>query len=178
MPDNTLPKKLLFSQVKGQHPPGCCRSILNDVTVHDCQFRCTVKPFRDACKRLLWSDKTCFAHTQLIMSWKALILLIVLRLLSRGSLQKELSYFSWCVMHFKQYVDCHNNALCYCCCISRHIICVSFSGGASEAVISGNENKEVSNDQVSLCFCEVSAARNLLYLLSIWPTQLMLLNSL
>ena len=43
MPDDGLPKKLLFGQVKDRCPPGCPRSNFNDVAVRDCQLRC-IKP--------------------------------------------------------------------------------------------------------------------------------------
>ncbi len=42
------------------------------------------RPYRDAQDRLLWRDKTCPARTQLIMSWKALLLLLLLLLLLQG----------------------------------------------------------------------------------------------
>ncbi len=63
MPDNRLPKKLLFGQVKGLRPPGRLRSSFNDVALRDCQ-KCQIgRPYRDAQDRLLWSDKTCPART-------------------------------------------------------------------------------------------------------------------
>ena len=37
MPDDRLPKKLLFGEVKGLRPPGCPRSI-NNVMLHDYQL--------------------------------------------------------------------------------------------------------------------------------------------
>ena len=63
MPDDTLPKKLLFRQVKGRRPPGCPRSSFSDVAVRDCQLRRITKLYKDAQNSLLWRDKTCLART-------------------------------------------------------------------------------------------------------------------
>ena len=63
MPNDRLPKKLLFGQVKGLRPPGRPRSSFNDVALHDCQTRRIGRPYRDAQDRLLWKDKTCPART-------------------------------------------------------------------------------------------------------------------
>jgi len=63
MPNDRLPKKLLFGQVKGLRPPGRPRSSFNDVAVNDCQTRRISRPYRDAQDRLLWKDKTCPART-------------------------------------------------------------------------------------------------------------------
>ena len=63
MPNDRLPKKLLFGQVKGLRPPGRPRSSFNDVALQDCQARWISRPYRDAQDRLLWKDKTCPAHT-------------------------------------------------------------------------------------------------------------------
>ena len=63
MPNDRLPKKLLFGQVKGLRPPGRPRSSFNDVALHDCQTRRITRPYRDAQDRLLWKDKTCPART-------------------------------------------------------------------------------------------------------------------
>ena len=60
---DTLPKKLLFGQVKGLRPPGRPRSSFNDVALQDCQARGISRPYRDAQDRLLWKDKTCPART-------------------------------------------------------------------------------------------------------------------
>ncbi len=76
MPNDRLPKKLLFGQVKGLRPPGRPRSSFNDVALHDCQTHQIGRPYRDAQDRLLWKDKTCPAHTELIMG-KALSLLLL-----------------------------------------------------------------------------------------------------
>ena len=78
MPDDRLPKKRLFGEVKGLRPPGRPRSSFNDVTLRDCQNCRISRPYRDAQDRLLWRDKTCPAHTYLIMSWKAVPLLLLL----------------------------------------------------------------------------------------------------
>ncbi len=49
------------------------------------------KPYRDAQDRLLWRDKTCPARTQLIMSWKAnSLLLLLLTLTIKGHQGKKL----------------------------------------------------------------------------------------
>ena len=53
MPNDRLPKKLLFGQVKGLRPQGCPRSSFSDVAVHDCQLRRIVKPYKDAQNRRL-----------------------------------------------------------------------------------------------------------------------------
>ena len=66
------------STVMSLTPPGCPRSSFNDVALHDCQTRQIGRPYRDAQDRLLWKDKTCPARTWLIMSWKALLLLLFL----------------------------------------------------------------------------------------------------
>ena len=44
MPNDRLPKKLLFGQVKGLRPPGRPRSSFNDVALHDCQTRQIGRP--------------------------------------------------------------------------------------------------------------------------------------
>ena len=71
MPNDRMPKKLLLGQVKGLRPPGRPRSSFNDVTLRNCQNRRISRPYRDAQNRLLWRDKPCPTHTQLIMGWKA-----------------------------------------------------------------------------------------------------------
>ena len=63
VPNDRLPKKLLFGQVKGLRPPGRPRSSFNDVALQDCQTRGISRPYRDAQDRLLWKDKTCPART-------------------------------------------------------------------------------------------------------------------
>ena len=63
MPNDRLPKKLLFGQVKGLRPPGRPRSSFNAVALQDCQARGINRPYRDAQDRLLWKDKTCPART-------------------------------------------------------------------------------------------------------------------
>ena len=52
MPDDRLPKKLLFGQVKGRRPPGGPRSSFNDVALRDCQNCRINRPYRDAQNRL------------------------------------------------------------------------------------------------------------------------------
>ena len=37
-----------------------------------------VKHARDAQDKLLWTDKACPAHTQLIMSWKLIVIIIII----------------------------------------------------------------------------------------------------
>ena len=54
MPDDRLPKKLLFGQVTGHRPPGCPRSSFNDVAVPESQLCCMPKPYKDAQNRMLW----------------------------------------------------------------------------------------------------------------------------
>ena len=63
MPNDRLPKKLLFGEVKGLRPPGRPRSSFNDVALGDCQNCRISRPYRDAQDRLLWRGKTCPAHT-------------------------------------------------------------------------------------------------------------------
>jgi len=63
MPNDRLPKKLLFGEVKVLRPPGRPRSSFNDVALHDCQNCRISRPYRDAQDRLLWRDKTCPART-------------------------------------------------------------------------------------------------------------------
>ena len=63
MPNDRLPKKLLFDQVKGLRPPGRPRSSFYDVALYDCQTRRIGRPYRDAQDRLPWKDKTCAACT-------------------------------------------------------------------------------------------------------------------
>ena len=62
MPNNRLPKKLLFGQVKGTRPSGRPRLSYNDVAsdCHECRI---TRPYKDAQNRLLWRDKTCPART-------------------------------------------------------------------------------------------------------------------
>ena len=54
MPDNRLPKKLLFGEVKGLRPPGCPRSSFNDVALCDFQSCRMSRPYKDTKDRLLW----------------------------------------------------------------------------------------------------------------------------
>ena len=63
MPNDRLPKKLLFGEVKGLRPPGRSRSSFNDDALRDCQNCRISRPYRDAQDRLLWRDKTCPART-------------------------------------------------------------------------------------------------------------------
>jgi len=63
MPNDRLPKKLLFGEVKGLRPPGRPRSSFNDVALRDCQNYLISRPYRDAQDRLLCRDKTCPART-------------------------------------------------------------------------------------------------------------------
>jgi len=63
MPNDRLPKKRLFGEVKGLCPPGRPRSSFNDVALRDCQNCRISSPYRDAQDRLLWRDKTCPART-------------------------------------------------------------------------------------------------------------------
>ena len=63
MPNDRLPKKLLFGEVKGLRPPGRPRSSFNGVALRDCPNCRISRPYSDAQDRLLWRDKTCFAGT-------------------------------------------------------------------------------------------------------------------
>ena len=63
VPDEWLPKKLLFGQAKEFCPPGRPRSRFNGIALCDCQ-NCRIKrPCWDAQNRLLWIDKSRRAHT-------------------------------------------------------------------------------------------------------------------
>ena len=53
MPNDRLPKKLLFGEVKGFRPPGCPRSSFNDVAL--CGGHVS-RPYRDAQDRLLSAE--------------------------------------------------------------------------------------------------------------------------
>ena len=46
MPNDRLPKKLLFGEVKGLRPPGRPRSSFNDVALRDCQNCRISRPYR------------------------------------------------------------------------------------------------------------------------------------
>ena len=63
MPNDRLPKKLLFGQVKGTRPSGRPRLSYNDVASSDCHECRITRPYKDAQNRLLWQDKTCPART-------------------------------------------------------------------------------------------------------------------
>ena len=55
-PNDRLPKKLLFGEVKGLRPPDRPRSSFNDVhnvALRDCKNCGTSRPYRDAQDRLL-----------------------------------------------------------------------------------------------------------------------------
>ena len=64
MPNDRLPEKLLFGQVKGTRTSGRPRLIYNDVASSDChECRISYRPYKDAQNRLLWRDKACPART-------------------------------------------------------------------------------------------------------------------
>ena len=67
-----------FGQVKGCRSPGRPGLSYNDVASSDCHECRITRPYKDARNTLLWQDKTCPAHSQLIMTWKALLLLLLL----------------------------------------------------------------------------------------------------
>ena len=67
MPNDTLPKKLLFGEVKGLRPPGRPRSSFNGVVVYDCQTCSISRAYRDAQDKLLWRDKTCMYQAHQLM---------------------------------------------------------------------------------------------------------------
>ena len=63
MPNERLPKKLLFGIVKGPRPHGRPRSSFNIVALRYCQ-KCRIgRPYKYAQDRQLWRDKTCPART-------------------------------------------------------------------------------------------------------------------
>jgi len=63
MPNERLPKKLLFGIVKGPRPHGRPRSSFNIVALRYCQKCRNGRPYKDAQDRQLWRDKTCPART-------------------------------------------------------------------------------------------------------------------
>ena len=63
IPNDRLPKKLLFGQVKGIGPSGRPRLSYNDVASSDCHECRISTPYKDAQNRLLWRNKTCPART-------------------------------------------------------------------------------------------------------------------
>ena len=63
MPNNRLPKKLVFGEVKGLCPPGRPRSNCSNVALRDCQNCRISRAYRDAQHRMLGRDKPCVAHT-------------------------------------------------------------------------------------------------------------------
>ena len=63
MPNDRLPKKLLYGQFKGTRPSGRPRLSYNDVASSDCHECRITRPYKDAQNRLLWRDNTCPACT-------------------------------------------------------------------------------------------------------------------
>ena len=61
MPNDRLPRKLLFGQVKGSRPSGRPRLSLNDVASSDCHDCRITRPYKDAQNGLLWRDRSCLA---------------------------------------------------------------------------------------------------------------------
>ena len=54
VPNDRLPKKLLFGQVKGTRPSGRPKLSYNDVASSDCHECRITWPYKDAHNRLLW----------------------------------------------------------------------------------------------------------------------------
>ena len=67
-----------LARVTGLRPPGCPKSSVNDVALRDCQNCHINRPCTNAQDRLLGRDKSCPASSYLIMSRKALLLLLSL----------------------------------------------------------------------------------------------------
>ena len=63
MPNDRLPKKLLFDQVKGSRPSGRARLSFNDVAPSDCHACRITRPSKGAQIKPLWQDKTCPVRT-------------------------------------------------------------------------------------------------------------------
>jgi len=78
MPNDRLPKKLLFGEVKGLRPPGRPRSSFNDVALRDCQNCRISRPYRDAQDRLLWRDKTCPARKLAHHELESVLIIIII----------------------------------------------------------------------------------------------------
>ena len=76
------------TRVYSNHVLHALRSSSDDVAVHGCQLPCTTKPYKDAQNRLFWRGKTGLARTQLIVSWKALLpMLLLMRASGTGNWQ-------------------------------------------------------------------------------------------
>ena len=78
MPDDTLPKKLFFGEVKGARPPGCPRSSFNDAVLRDCPNCHINRAYRDAQNKLVWRDKTCLARTKSYAQHALTFMLLIL----------------------------------------------------------------------------------------------------
>ena len=62
MPDDRLPEKLLFGQVKGRRPPDCPRSSFNDVAVRDCQLHRIKQSFLSILVKCIYAMQLTITH--------------------------------------------------------------------------------------------------------------------
>ncbi len=68
-----------------------------------------VKHARDAQDKLLWTDKACPAHTQLIMSWKLIVIIIIIITMIMIMII-TIILISYCYYYYYHYIN-----YCYSC---------------------------------------------------------------
>ena len=68
-----------------------------------------VKHARDAQDKLLWTDKACPAHTQLIMSWKLIVIIIIIITMIMIMII-SIILISYCYYYYYHYIN-----YCYSC---------------------------------------------------------------
>ena len=68
-----------------------------------------VKHARDAQDKLLWTDKACPAHTQLIMSWKLIVIIIIIITMIMIMII-TIILISYCYCYYYHYIN-----YCYSC---------------------------------------------------------------
>ena len=68
-----------------------------------------VKHARDAQDKLLWTDKACPAHTQLIMSWKLIVIIIIIIIIIMIMII-TIILISYCYYYYYHYIN-----YCYSC---------------------------------------------------------------
>ena len=70
-----------------------------------------VKHARDAQDKLLWTDKACPAHTQLIMSWKLIVIIIIIINITMIMIMIiTITLISYCYYYYYHYIN-----YCYSC---------------------------------------------------------------